>query len=184
VGDIGTHAYHLACFVSGLKVESLCAELTSFVEGRRLDDNAQIMLRFDNGARGMLWASQVAPGNENNLQLRIYGEKGGLSWRQEEPNVLIHSPLGEPPRRLTRGGPGSGDAAARVSRIPSGHPEGYLEAFATLYSEVAAAIRAARKGQPPENGVLFPVGEDGLKGVRFVEAAVRSSQAGTTWVPL
>jgi predicted dehydrogenase len=184
VGDIGTHAYHLACFVSGLKVESLCAELTSFVEGRRLDDNAQIMLRFDNGARGMLWASQVAPGNENNFQLRIYGEKGGLSWRQEEPNVLIHSPLGESPRRITRGGPGSGEVAARVTRIPAGHPEGYLEAFATIYSEVAAAIRAAREGQPPVNGVLFPVGEDGLKGVRFVEAAVRSSQAGSTWVPL
>lgn len=184
VGDIGTHAYHLACFVSGLKVESLCAELTSFVEGRRLDDNAQVMLRFNNGARGLLWASQVAPGNENNLQLRIYGEKGGLSWRQEEPNTLIYSPLGEPPRRITRGGPGSGDEAARVTRIPSGHPEGYLEGFATIYSEVASAIRAARTGSLPESGVRFPTAEDGLKGVRFVEAAVRSSQAGATWVSL
>jgi predicted dehydrogenase len=182
VGDIGTHAYHLACFVSGLQVESLCAELTSFVAGRRLDDNAQVMLRFDNGAHGLLWASQVAPGNENNLSLRIYGAKGGLSWRQEEPNTLIYSPLGQPSLRITRGGPGSVEAAGRVTRVPSGHPEGYLEGFATIYSEVAAAIRAARDGSPVEPDVLFPTAEDGLKGVRFIEAAVCSSRAGATWV--
>jgi len=184
VGDIGTHAYHLACFVSGLSVTELCAELTAFVDGRVLDDNAQVMLRFDNGARGSLWASQVAPGNENNFQLRIFGEKGGLTWRQEEPNALIYAPLGEEPRRVTRGGPGAGEEAARVTRIPSGHPEGYLEAFATIYTEVAAAIRAARTGRRPDPAVLFPTGADGVKGVRFVEATVHSSQTGASWIQL
>jgi len=184
VGDIGTHAYNLACFVSNLDAESLCAELSTFVTGRRLDDNAQVMLRFGGGTRGMLWASQVAPGNENNLQLRIYGEKGGLHWRQEDPNYLIWAPLGEAPRRITRGGPGSDDHAARVTRIPSGHPEGYLEGFTTIYTEVAEAIRAARTGRAPDSAVLFPTGEDGVKGVRFVEAVVQSSQTGASWVPL
>jgi predicted dehydrogenase len=184
VGDIGTHAYHLACFVSGQQVTGLCAELTSFVDGRILDDNAQIMLRFESGARGMLWASQVAPGNENNLQLRIYGEKGGLKWRQEEPNTLVFSPLGESPRKISRGGSGAGQEAARVTRIPAGHPEGYLEGFATIYSEVAAAIVAARNNERPGVEVLYPTGTDGVKGVRFVEAAVRSSRSGATWVEL
>jgi predicted dehydrogenase len=184
IGDIGTHAYNMACFVSGLETESLCAELTSFVPGRRLDDNAQVMLRFQEGARGLLWASQVAPGNENNLQLRIYGEKGGLKWRQEDPNYLEYAPLGEPPRRITRGGPGSDDNSARVTRIPSGHPEGYLEGFATIYSEVAQAIRAVRMGETVADDVLYPTGREGLTGVRFVEAVVESSRAGSAWVAL
>ena len=184
IGDIGTHAYNLACFVSGLDAESLCAELSTFVSGRRLDDNAHVMLRFAGGVRGMLWASQVAPGNENNLQLRIYGEKGGLHWRQEDPNYLFWAPLGEAPRRITRGGPGSDEHAARVTRIPSGHPEGYLEGFTTIYSEIAEAIRAARNGQAPDSAVLFPTGEDGVKGVRFVEAVVQSSRADAGWVAL
>ena len=184
IGDIGTHAYDLACFVSGLEAESLCADLSTFVAGRRLDDNAHVMLRFAGSARGMLWASQVAPGNENNLQLRIYGEKGGLRWRQEDPNYLRWAPLGEAPRRITRGGPGSNRYAARVTRIPSGHPEGYLEGFATIYTEVAEAIRAARDGKAPDPDVLFPTGEDGVKGVRFVEAVVKSSLADAAWVTL
>jgi predicted dehydrogenase len=121
-GDIGTHALNLALFVTGLKVESLAADLHTFVEGRKLDDNAHVMLRFAGGARGMLWSSQVAPGNENALRLRVYGSKGGLDWFQEEPNTLWHAPLGEPVRRLTRGGPGADAAAAAVTRIPSGHP--------------------------------------------------------------
>jgi predicted dehydrogenase len=182
VGDIGTHAYHLACFVTGLRVDELCAELTTFVAGRRLDDNVQVLLRFNNGARGMLWASQVAPGNENNLKLRVYGEHGGLSWRQENPNELIHSPYGESARRITRSGPGSSDDAARVTRIPAGHPEGYLEGFATIYREVADAIHAARTGERVENAVTFPTGEDGANGVKFIEAAVRSSRSGASWV--
>lgn len=184
IGDIGTHAYHLACFVTGLEVEELSAELTSFVEGRQLDDNAQIMLRFTGGARGQLWASQVAPGNENRLVLRVYGDKGGLEWHQENPNVLTHSPLGEPTRVITRAGTGANEAAQRVSRIPAGHPEGYLEAFANLYKEIAAAIRAHANGTHPDSGVSFPTVADGLSGVRFVSAAVQSSNAGATWTKL
>jgi len=184
IGDIGTHAYHLGCFVSGLAAESLCADLSTFVDGRRLDDNANVMLRYNKGARGMIWASQVAPGNENNLQLRIYGDKGGLTWRQEEPNVLMFAPFGEPPRRITRGGPGASDEATRVTRIPSGHPEGYLEGFATIYSEIALAIRAARDSKNADASVIFPTGEDGANGVAFVESVVRSSQDGGTWVNL
>ncbi|MCB2054399.1 MAG: Gfo/Idh/MocA family oxidoreductase, partial [Geminicoccaceae bacterium] len=126
-GDIATHAYNLACFVTGLKLSSLCAELTTFVEGRRLDDNSQMMLRFEGGARGALWASQVAVGTENRLTLRVYGEKGGLSWAQEDPNYLHFTPLGEPPRLITRGGSGALPVAGRVTRVPAGHPEGYLE---------------------------------------------------------
>lgn len=184
VGDIGTHAYQLACFVSGLEVRQICAELSTFVAGRQLDDNVNVLLRFDNGARGMLWASQVAPGNENGLHLRVYGEKGGLSWRQEDPNYLYFAPFGEAPRRITRGGPGSNDDAARVTRIPAGHPEGYLEGFATIYTEVAQAIRAARDGQPAPDGVVFPTGVDGAHGVEFIEAAVRSSASGAQWVEM
>jgi predicted dehydrogenase len=182
LGDIGTHAYHLARFVTGLTLESLCAELTAFVPGRRLDDNAQILLRFQGGARGVLWASQVAPGNENGLRLRVYGAKGGLVWNQENPNELLHAPLGQPPRRVTRAGPGAGPAAARVTRIPAGHPEGYLEGFATIYAEVAHAIRAAREGKRPDGAVVFPTVEDGLDGLEFIAAAVRSSAHGASWV--
>jgi len=184
VGDIGTHAYHLACFVSGLEVAELCAELTSFVDGRRLDDNAQIMLRFRGGARGSIWASQIAPGNENNLQLRIVGDKASLGWRQEEPNSLVFGKLGEAPARITRGGPAARESSDRVTRIPAGHPEGYLESFANIYSDIADAIVAARSGRRAPDGVLFPDGNDGLHGVRFVEAAVRSSNAGAAWVSL
>ncbi len=184
IGDIGTHAFHLACFVTGLELESLCADLTTFVPGRQLDDNAALLLRFRGGAKGMLWASQVAVGNENNLSLRIYGDKGGLSWRQEAPNELLFTPLGGAQQKITRGGNAAGAEAARVTRIPGGHPEGYLEAFATIYTEVAKAIRAHRSGEAVDAGVLFPVGQDGLHGVAFVEAAVRSSQSGGSWVEL
>jgi predicted dehydrogenase len=182
IGDIGTHAYHLACFVTGLELEALCADLTTFVAGRKLDDNAALLLRFRGGAKGMLWASQIAVGNENNLTLRVYGEKGGLSWRQEAPNELWFTPLGEAPRKLTRGGSAALPDAARVTRIPGGHPEGYLEAFASIYTEVSRAIRAYRAGTPVAGEVLFPVGSDGLHGIAFVEAAVRSSDSGATWV--
>lgn len=184
IGDIGSHAFHLACFVTGLKVEQLCAELSTFVDGRRLDDNAQVLLRFEGGARGSLWASQVAPGNENNLRLRVYGMRGGLEWHQEEPNRLLHTPLGEPTRAITRAGAGANEAAMRVTRTPSGHPEGYLEAFANIYSEVAAAIRARARGEAASPDVWFPTGEDGLAGVRFIDAAVKSSRNGATWTPL
>ena len=182
LGDIGTHAYNLACFVTGLTLDSLCADLTSFVAGRKLDDNDNILLRWKSGAKGMLWASQVAPGNENGLTLRVYGTKGGISWRQEEPNTLWFAPFGQPPRKITRGGHGSGPEAGRVTRVPSGHPEGYLEGFANIYTEVARAIRSARAGKKPDPTVIFPTVEDGLKGMEFVEAAVKSSKKGAAWV--
>src|SRR5262245_10458490 len=130
LGDIGTHAYNIACFVTGLELDSLSADLTSFVKGRPLDDNVHVMLRFKGGAKGMLWASQVAPGNENNLKLRVYGTKGGLEWWQEHPNQRIWSPFNKPPQTLGRGTGAVGPAGARMTRVPPGHPEGYLEGFA------------------------------------------------------
>ena len=181
IGDIGTHAFHLASFVSGLELDSVLADLTTFVPGRLVDDNANVLLRFKCGAKGMLWASQVAPGNENALRLRVYGTKGGLTWSQENPNYLRYAPFGEAPRELSRGGAGAGPAAARVTRVPPGHPEGYLEGFANIYSEAAAAIRAAAEKKPVPAEVMFPTVEDGLKGVSFVDAVVRSSRDGGVW---
>jgi len=183
-GDIGTHAFNLAGFVTGLEVESLAADIQAFVEGRQVDDNAHVMLRFKGGARGMLWSSQVAPGNENALRLRVYGEKGGLEWAQEDPNYLWYSPFGEPRQLITRNGAGAGDVAARMSRIPPGHPEGYLEGFANIYSEAAEAILAHRQGNQPSPDVMFPTVQDGLKGVQFVNACVRSSARNSAWVSL
>lgn len=181
IGDIGTHAYNLACFVSGLALEELLAQLTTFVEGRLLDDDVQILLRWKGGAKGMLWASQVAVGNENGLKLRVYGTKGGLEWTQADPNYLWFTRFGQPKQLLTRGGAGAWPEAARVTRVPSGHPEGYLEGFATIYAEAARAIRAARAGAPTPADVVYPTLEDGLAGMRFIDAAVRSSQAGNVW---
>ena len=182
-GDIATHAHNLACYVTGLELSELCADLTTFIDGRPLDDNAQMLLRFEGGARGMLWASQVAPGNENALRLRVYGEKGGLSWAQEDPNYLHHTPLGEPPRLITRSGAGSGVEAGRVSRIPPGHPEGYLEGFATIYSDAAELITAAKEDRAPDPAAMtLPNVRDGLAGVRFIQAAVTSSSQSGAWV--
>ncbi|WP_309083889.1 Gfo/Idh/MocA family oxidoreductase [Chelativorans sp.] len=187
-GDIGTHAYQLATFVTGLKAESIAADLDRFVPGRRLDDNAHIMLRFSerNGkrAKGTIWVSQVAPGNENGLKLRVYGTKGGLEWVQADPNYLWYTPLGEPKRLLTRGGAGANAAAAAVTRIPGGHPEGYLEAFATLYTEAAQAIRSMRGGGGVPQNLVLPNIEDGLEGMRFIEACVRSSKEDAAWTRL
>ena len=182
LGDIGTHSYNLADYVTGLELAELSADLTSFGAGRQLDDNVQIMLRYASGARGSLWASQVAPGNENGLMLRVYGTKGGVHWRQDNPNSMFWTPYEKPTRIITRGGPESGEAAGRMTRVPPGHPEGYLEGFANIYSEVAAAIKAARTGKKPPKGVHFPTIDDGVKGLAFVEAAVKSSKANGKWV--
>jgi predicted dehydrogenase len=181
IGDIGTHAYQLGCFVSGLALEELSAELTSFVKGRKLDDNAQVMLRFKGGARGAIWASQVAVGHENGLRLRIHGTKGGFEWLQADPNYLWYTPLGKPKQLLTRGGAGANAAAARVTRVPFGHPEGYLEGFANIYTEAAQAIKAARKGKKPDKEVQFPGIADGIAGMAFIEACVKSSAKNGKW---
>lgn len=185
IGDIGTHAYNLASFVTGLTGDELAADLHAFVPGRQLDDNGHIMLRYQGGARGMLWCSQVAPGNENGLRLRVYGEKGGLEWAQEVPNELWYTPHGDATRRLTRGGAGANDAANAVSRIPGGHPEGYLEAFATIYNEAADAIRAVQSGED-RDAVMgkLPGIRAGLEGMAFIRAAVTSAKDNAAWVKL
>ncbi len=181
VGDIGTHTYQLGCFVSGLALDELSADLTTFVKGRRVDDNVHVMLRYKGGAKGMIWASQVAPGHENGLKIRVYGSKGGLEWVQADPNYLWYSPFGEPKRLITRGGAGSNAAAARVTRVPPGHPEGYLEGFANIYTEVACAIKARRAGKKPDKDVQFPGIEDGVAGMAFIEACVKSSAKNGKW---
>ncbi|HEV7278460.1 MAG TPA: Gfo/Idh/MocA family oxidoreductase [Devosiaceae bacterium] len=181
IGDIGTHAYNLARFVTGLKTDSVSADLTSFVPGRELDDNVNILLRFEGGARGMLWASQVAVGSENGLQLRVYGEKAGLEWRQDNPNYMWFTEFGKPKQLLTRGGAISGNAASAMNvRVPSGHPEGYLEAFATLYSQFAEVMRGNDKGYAD----LLPTLEDGVEGMEFIAASVQSSKADGKWTKL
>lgn len=183
-GDIGTHAFNLANFVSGLKLSELAADLQSFVPGRRVDDNGHILMRYTSGARGMLWCSQVASGQENGLRLRIYGTKAGIEWEQENPNYLWVTPFGAPRYRLTRGGAGTGEAAARMTRIPPGHPEGYLEGFANIYAEAARAITARREGSPLDAAVTFPGLTEGLEGVAFVDACVRSSAKNGAWTKL
>jgi predicted dehydrogenase len=185
LGDIGTHAYNLARFVSGLACEEVAADLSTFVAGRRVDDNVQVLLRLAGGARGMLWASQVAPGNENNLRLRVYGEKGGLEWRQEDPNYLWFYPYGEPPRLIRRAGPGSGAAAKHASRVPAGHPEGYLEGFAQIYADLADQIEAHREGRKPQpESLLVPGIEAGVDGMRFIAAVLESSRRNAAWTAL
>jgi predicted dehydrogenase len=185
LGDIGTHAYNVACFVSGLRCEQVAADVSIFVPGRRLDDNVQVLLRWEGGVRGMLWCSQVAAGNENNLRLRIYGDKAGIEWRQEEPNYLWFAPYGKPPVLMSRNGAAATPAAKHASRIPSGHPEGYLEAFAQLYTDLAEQIRARELGMiPSADSLLVPTVEDGVAGVRFIAAVLESSKKNAGWVTL
>lgn len=185
LADIGVHAHNLAAFVTGLELSEVAAELTTFVPNRRLDDNAHVLLRYANGARGVLLASQVAPGNHNNLSLKVYGDKAGLEWTGETPELLKFSPLGEPARMIVRGGPGNTPAAARVSRMPAAHPEGYIEGFANLYRDAAHLISARRSGGAVDQAIArsVPTVLDGAKGIRFVEAAVESNTAGGSWVP-
>jgi predicted dehydrogenase len=185
LGDIGTHAYNLACFVTGLRCEQVAADVSTFVPGRRLDDNVQILLRFSDGAKGSLWASQVAPGNQNNLNLRVYGEKAGISWRQEDPNSLCFTPFGKPPMQINRAGPAAMPVATHATRVPSGHPEGYLEAFAQLYTDLADQITARNAGRPaPQASLLVPTVEDGVAGIRFIAAVLDSSRRNSVWTSL
>lgn len=184
LGDIGTHTYQLCNFVSGLAAEEVAADVQRFVKGRPLDDNAHVMIRYQKGVRGMIWASQVAPGNENALKLRIFGTKGGLEWSQEEPNHLWHLPYKAPRQLITRAGVASDATAGRVTRVPPGHPEGYLEGFANIYTEIARAIHAVNAGKKVPREVLFPGIADGLAGMAFVEACVKSSAANGRWTKL
>lgn len=182
LGDLGTHAHHLVEYVTGLRVEEVLADVQSFVAGRRLDDNAHLLLRLSGGARGMLWSSQVAPGNENALRLRVFGERGGLDWSQEQPNQLRHAALGEAPRILSRGSGLLHPAATHAGRIPAGHPEGYLEAFAQLYRDAAVQITAMEDGLAPDPlACTTPGVEEGVRGLRFVRAATASAHAGGVW---
>jgi predicted dehydrogenase len=185
LGDIGTHAYNLACFVTGLRCEQVAADVSIFVPGRRLDDNVQVLLRLEGGARGMLWASQVATGNENNLRLRVYGDKAGLEWGQENPNYLRFTPYGKPPVTISRAGAGATASAKHASRIPAGHPEGYLEAFAQLYADLAEQIAARNEGRAPAAAsLLVPGVKEGVEGVQFVAGVLESSKRNSAWVKI
>jgi predicted dehydrogenase len=185
LGDIGTHAFNIAAFVSGLACTEVAAELTAFVPGRRLDDNVQLLLRYEQNVHGMLWASQVAPGNDNHLGLRIYGDKAGIAWNQEKANALLFTPYGEPPRTIARNGAGSLPVAAHASRLPSGHPEGYLEGFAQLYTDLAEQIHARLENRQPDvAAMLVPGIQDGVDGLRFITAVLASSRNNSAWTPL
>lgn len=181
IGDIGTHAYNLVSFVTGLPTKQLSATLHTHVAGRLVDDDARVTLQFEGGARGHIWASQVAVGNENNLTLAIYGTKASIRWAQENPNILWLTPLGGTPQMITRGSGAAHPAAAAVTRIPAGHPEGYLEAFATLYREAAEVI--STDGETDRHSAVIGIAQ-GMDGVRFVDACIRSSKDGATWVAL
>ena len=184
MGDIGTHAENLARYVTGLRISELCAELTTFVPGRRLDDDGNLLLRFEGGARGVLHSSQIAVGEENNLILRVYGSEASLEWHQEHPNELIVKYPDRPREILRRGNAYVGEAAQGATRIPAGHPEGYLEAFANLYREAFRAIAAEVAGEPPPDHPDFPGIDDGVAGMAFIEAAVASARQGAAWVPV
>jgi len=178
IGDIGTHAYNLACFVTRSHAAALSATLSAHVADRKVDDDARVTLQFASGAKGHIWASQVAVGNENNLTLAVYGTKGSVRWAQEDPNKLWYSAIGKAPQMITRGGGAATDAASAVTRIPAGHPEGYLEAFATLYREAAAVMRSHETAD-----TIIGI-QDGLRGVQFMDACQRSSKDGSRWIAL
>ncbi|MFT6651283.1 MAG: putative dehydrogenase [Celeribacter sp.] len=184
VGDIGTHAFNLASYVTGLETEKLAADLTAFVPERRVDDNVEVMLRFKGGAKGMLWASQIAVGNENALRLRVFGTKGGIEWDQETPNHMTFTRFGQPKQIYTRGGAAAVGAGLRNLRTPGGHPEGYLEAFATIYAEAAQIIQAQKDGAKVPDGVHTPDISDGILGMKFIAACIDSSKNDTSWVTL
>ena len=183
MGDIGTHAFNMAEYVSGLALTELCADLQTFVEGRQLDDDGSVLLRFNNGAKGVLFASQIAAGEENNIKIRVYGEKGGLEWQQEDCNSLQVKWL-DKPKEIYRAGTGYlSSFATHNSRTPAGHPEGYLEAFANHYRNFALCVRAKKEGKEPAKEWLdFPGAEDGLRGMAFIENVVKSSESKEKWI--
>ena len=183
IGDIGTHAFNLIRFITGLEVDELSADIHTFVKGRLLDDNAQIMLRFKGGAKGAIWSSQVAVGNENNLKIRVFGENGGLEWRQEDPNYLYYTKFGHPTQKITRGSGSASEEANNVTRIPPGHPEGYLEGFANIYSDVYKRLFAQTNNQDyDQSNDCYPTIYDGVEGMRFIETVLESNNNNSKWV--
>jgi len=181
IGDIGSHCEQLAGYITGLELDSLCADLTTFVPGRRLDDDANVLLRFKSGAKGILFASQICVGGENDLRIRVWGTKGGLTWHQEDPNALLVHRLGQPDQIYRRANGYLGESAARNTRIPSGHPEAFIEAFANVYRAAADAIRANAGANGPEQ-FDFPGVADGARGVRFIHRTVESSHSDQKWI--
>lgn len=182
MGDIGTHAAHLAEYISGLKITKMCADLNIMVEGRPLDDDGNVLLKFDNGAAGVLSASQIAAGEENNLNIRLYGEKGGLEWRQQEPNTLLVKWLDQPAQVYRTGGGYLGNFAKHNTRVPGGHPEGYLEAFGNIYRNFALSLSAKIDGQKPSEEILdFPTAAEGVRGMAFIDNVVASSASTQKW---
>jgi predicted dehydrogenase len=182
MGDIGVHAANLAEYVSGLEITAICADLTAFVPGRKLDDDGSVLLRFGNGARGVLHASQVSVGEENGISVRLYGDKGGLEWRQQEPNTLWLKWPDRPTEMLRTGGGYLGELAAVNTRTPMGHPEGYLEAFANIYMAFAAQIRAREAGQAPcARAVDCPGIHEAIRGMTFIELAVAAGASDVKW---
>lgn len=185
IGDIGTHAANLAEYITGAKITEVCAQLNAVVKGRRLDDDASMLIRFDNGASGVLFATQVAAGEENNLNIRVFGEKGGLSWRQEEPNTLGLEWLDRPREVIRTGWAYNSDIARKFTRTPAGHPEGYLEAFANIYRAFTAAVRDYKPGKKIDPAKYdFPDVNDGVRGMNFVKTVVKSSESKQKWTPI
>ncbi|MEL6589022.1 MAG: Gfo/Idh/MocA family oxidoreductase [Bacteroidota bacterium] len=181
IGDIGTHAENLAEYMTGLQITEMCADLSTFVEGRKLDDDGNVLLHFDNGAKGILHCSQISNGEENDLNIRVYGEKGGLRWHQMEPNTLEH--MDQESKRILRTGKGDLCESAQMNtRVPAGHPEGYLEAFANIYRNFARCIRKQMQGETPSEFDLdFPTVDDGVRGMAFIESVVASNKTEEKW---
>ncbi len=184
LGDIGTHAFQLARFITDQKVSAVSADLASFVDGRQVDDNVHALLRFEGGAKGMLWSSQVAPGCENGLRIRVFGDKAGVEWAQENPNELWFTELNKPRQRITRRGDIGSEIAARGMRTPGGHPEGYLEGFANLYKDIADILEARQRGEAHFLQGWVPGIDTGVEGMRFISAVLSSSKADGAWAPL
>lgn len=185
VGDIGTHAENLAETITGLKIVELCADVTTFVEGRQLDDDANVLIRFDNGAKGVLHVSQVSAGEENPVNIRVYGEKGGIQWHQHDPNTMFVKWLDKPMEVYRTGTGYMGNMAQAHTRTPSGHPEGYLEAFGNIYRNFAKVVQAKLDGKEPAPEYLdFPTVHDGVRGMRFIDAVIESGEKNAEWIKL
>jgi predicted dehydrogenase len=184
MGDIGTHAENLAEYITGLHITEMCADISIFVEGRQLDDDGNVLLRFDNGAKGVLHASQICAGEENNINIRVYGEKGSLQWHQQEPNTLLVKWLDKPTQMYRTGVGALSPIASTHTRTPSGHPEGYLEAFANIYRNTALHIQAINKGEPQNPIYDYPTIDDGVRGMNFIYKVIESGKSDSKWIKM